>query len=93
MSRGAGRFFSSPRRRSKGSRQTGWRRLRRAVYKHRFLPYLLVMPQVVVTLIFFFWPAFQSIRLSVLRVSPFGDRVFFVGFDNSTGTSFRPPST
>ena len=40
------------------------------------------MPQVVVTLIFFFWPAFQSIRLSVLRVSPFGDRVFFVGFDN-----------
>ena len=56
--------------------------LRRGVYKNRILPYLLVMPQVVVTLVFFFWPAFQSIRLSVLRVSPFGDRVFFVGFAN-----------
>lgn len=56
--------------------------MRRGVYKNRILPYLLVMPQVVVTLVFFFWPAFQSIRLSVLRVSPFGDRVFFVGFAN-----------
>ena len=56
--------------------------LERAVFKNRWLPYVLVLPQVVITLVFFFWPAFQSLRLSLLRVSPFGDRVFFVGLRN-----------
>lgn len=42
----------------------------------------MVLPQLVITLVFFFWPAFQSLRLSLLRVSPFGDRVFFVGLRN-----------
>ncbi len=56
--------------------------LERAVFKNRWLPYVLVLPQIVITLVFFFWPAFQSLRLSLLRVSPFGDRVFFVGLRN-----------
>jgi len=56
--------------------------LERAVFKNRWLPYVLVLPQLVITLVFFFWPAFQSLRLSLLRVSPFGDRVFFVGLRN-----------
>lgn len=54
----------------------------RAVFKNRLLPYLLVLPQVLITIVFFFWPAFQSLRLSILRVSPFGDRVFYVGLRN-----------
>ena len=57
-------------------------RVGRAVFKNRWLPYALVLPQILITLVFFFWPAFQSLRLSVLRVSPFGDRVFFVGLRN-----------
>ncbi len=56
--------------------------MRRAVFKHRGLPYLLVLPQIVVTLVFFFWPAFESLRLSFFRTSPFGDRTFFVGLEN-----------
>ncbi|HLS90768.1 MAG TPA: sugar ABC transporter permease [Limnochordia bacterium] len=56
--------------------------MERAVFKNRWLPYVLVLPQLVITLVFFFWPAFQSLRLSLLRVSPFGDRVFFVGLRN-----------
>ena len=56
--------------------------MKRAVFRNRWLPYLLVLPQVVVTLVFFFWPAFGSLRLALYRSSPFGDRLIFVGADN-----------
>ncbi|MBI2158830.1 MAG: sugar ABC transporter permease [Candidatus Rokubacteria bacterium] len=46
--------------------------MKRAVFKNRALPYLLVLPQLAVTLVFFFWPAFESLRLSFFRTSPFG---------------------
>jgi len=58
--------------------------VKRAVFRNRWLPYLLVLPQVVVTLVFFFWPAFGSLRLSLYRSSPFGDRLIFAGLDNFT---------
>ena len=53
-----------------------------AVFRNRWLPYLLVLPQVAVTVVFFFWPAFNSLKLSVFRASPFGDRLIFVGLRN-----------
>jgi sn-glycerol 3-phosphate transport system permease protein len=56
--------------------------MKRTVFRHRALPYLLVLPQVAVTLVFFIWPAFESLRLSLFRTSPFGDRTSFVGLDN-----------
>jgi sn-glycerol 3-phosphate transport system permease protein len=56
--------------------------MKRAVFKNRGLPYLLVLPQFAVTLVFFFWPAFESLRLSFFRTSPFGDKTFFVGLEN-----------
>jgi sn-glycerol 3-phosphate transport system permease protein len=56
--------------------------MKRTVFANRVLPYLLVAPQVAVTLVFFFWPAFESLRLSFHRTSPFGDKTFFVGLDN-----------
>jgi len=58
--------------------------MNRSVFKNRGLPYLLVLPQVAVTLVFFFWPAFESLRLSFFRTSAFGDKVVFVGLDNFT---------
>jgi len=54
----------------------------RAVFKNRWLPYLLVAPQLAVTVAFFFWPAFESLRLSFFKTSPFGDRSYFVGLEN-----------
>ena len=54
----------------------------RTVFKHRGLPYLLVLPQILVTLVFFIWPAFESLRLSLYRTSPFGDKTVFVGLEN-----------
>ena len=56
--------------------------MQRTVFKSRWLPYLLVAPQMAVTVLFFFWPALKSLQLSVYRVSPFGDRSTFVGFEN-----------
>ena len=56
--------------------------MKRSVFKNRGLPYLLVLPQVVVTGVFFFWPAFESLRLSFFRTSAFGDKVVFIGLEN-----------
>ena len=56
--------------------------MQRTVFRSRWLPYLLVFPQMAVTVLFFFWPALKSLQLSLLRVSPFGDRMSFVGLEN-----------
>src|SRR4029453_5364134 len=53
--------------------------MRRAVFRNPWLPYALVAPQIAITLVFFFWPAFDSLRLSLYRASPFGDRLIFIG--------------
>jgi len=58
--------------------------MRRSVFRNRGLPYLLLLPQLAVTVVFFFWPAWESLRLSFFRTSAFGDRVTFVGLDNFT---------
>ena len=58
--------------------------MQRTVFRNRWLPYLLVFPQVAVTVLFFFWPAFGSLQLSLYRVSAFGDSMTFVGLANFT---------
>jgi len=58
--------------------------MQRTVFRSRWLPYLLVFPQVAVTVLFFFWPALKSLQLSLYRVSPFGDNTSFVGLENFT---------
>ena len=55
---------------------------KRAIFKNRLLPYLLVAPQIAITLVFFIWPAAQAVRQSLYREDPFGLRSKFVGFDN-----------
>jgi sn-glycerol 3-phosphate transport system permease protein len=56
--------------------------MKRTVFRNRWLPYALVAPQLAFTLAFFFWPAFDSLRLSLYRASPFGDRLIFIGLGN-----------
>jgi len=55
---------------------------RRVIFNNRLLPYLLLVPQIAITLIFFFWPASQAIYQSVLRQDPFGLRTTFVYLEN-----------
>ena len=54
------------------------------------LPYLLVLPQMVIVFIFFFWPSAQAIWQSFFLQDPFGGRVIFVGFENYTHLLSNP---
>jgi sn-glycerol 3-phosphate transport system permease protein len=56
--------------------------MKRSIFQNRWLPYLLLAPQIVVVVVFFFWPAVDSLRLSFFKVAPFGDREIFVGLGN-----------
>jgi sn-glycerol 3-phosphate transport system permease protein len=55
---------------------------KRAVYRSRWLPYMLVAPQIAITLIFFFLPAGQALYQSVLLQDAFGLTTEFVGLEN-----------
>lgn len=57
---------------------------RRAIFSNQLLPYLLLAPQMAVTIVFFFWPAGQALYFSVMRQDPFGLRTTFVWFENFT---------
>ena len=54
----------------------------RAVFPNKFLPYLLLAPQVAITLVFFYWPASQALYQSTLKEDPFGLKSKFVGLAN-----------
>jgi len=56
--------------------------LKRVHFKHPVLPYLLLAPQVIITLVFFIWPAGQALWQSVLVEDAFGLSTKFVWFDN-----------
>jgi sn-glycerol 3-phosphate transport system permease protein len=54
----------------------------RAIFPGLTLPYLLLLPQVAVTLVFFYWPASQAVWQSFLMEDAFGLSSRFVGFEN-----------
>ncbi len=56
--------------------------IKRSTFKSPYLPYLLILPQVVITLTFFYWPALQGLIQSFLLSDPFGHRSTFVWFYN-----------
>lgn len=56
--------------------------MRRTVFPNKLLPWLLLAPQLAVTLIFFYWPALQAFRQSTLKEDPFGLATQFVGLAN-----------
>jgi sn-glycerol 3-phosphate transport system permease protein len=55
---------------------------KRAIFAGRALPYLLLAPQVLVTVVFFYWPASQALWQSFLLQDAFGLRTNFVWLDN-----------
>jgi sn-glycerol 3-phosphate transport system permease protein len=55
---------------------------KRVVFRSTWLPWLLVAPQMVVVLVFFFWPAGQALYQSVLLQDAFGTSTEFVGLQN-----------
>ena len=54
----------------------------RPVFRSGWLPYALVLPQLIITIIFFIWPAGEALWYSLQNVDPFGLSSTFVGLDN-----------
>lgn len=55
---------------------------KRVVFKHKTLPYLLLLPQLAITVIFFFLPAGQAMWQAFHLEDPFGLSSQFVGLEN-----------
>ena len=55
---------------------------KRVVFRSRWLPYALLLPQIAVTVIFFFLPAAQAIWYSFQVQDAFGNATQFVWFEN-----------
>ena len=55
---------------------------KKVVFKNKVLPYILVAPQIIITLVFFIWPAFMALYQSVLQEDAFGLKTAFVGLEN-----------
>ncbi|MEQ5126125.1 sn-glycerol-3-phosphate ABC transporter permease UgpA [Providencia rettgeri] len=56
----------------------------RPVFRSRWLPYALVLPQLIITVIFFILPAGQALWYSLQSIDPFGLSSEFVGLENFT---------
>ena len=55
---------------------------KRTIFPNKFLPYLLLAPQLLITIVFFLWPAGQALWTSFLREDAFGFKSTFVWFEN-----------
>ena len=55
---------------------------KRVFFRSAWLPYLLVAPQLAITIVFFFWPASQAVWYSFQLQDAFGLRTQFVGLQN-----------
>jgi sn-glycerol 3-phosphate transport system permease protein len=55
---------------------------KRVVFTHKTLPYLLLLPQLAITVVFFFLPAGQAMWQSFRMEDPFGLSSQFVGLSN-----------
>lgn len=55
-----------------------------APFSNKLLPLLLLLPQLVVTLVFFYWPSVQAVQQSLYIEDPFGLSSEFAGLTNFT---------
>ncbi|MCI5085566.1 MAG: ABC transporter permease subunit [Rhodovulum sp.] len=58
--------------------------MKKAGFTQAWLPILLLVPQLSIILIFFYWPAAQAVQSSFYLQDPFGFGSTFVGADNYT---------
>lgn len=56
--------------------------MKRAGFSTRWLPIMLLLPQLLIIVIFFYWPAWHAVRSSFFLQDPFGFGETFVGLKN-----------
>ena len=64
---------------------------KRVRFQSGWLPYALIFPQLLITIVFFFWPAGQALIQSLLVEDAFGTSTEFVWFENFR-TLFSDPN-
>jgi sn-glycerol 3-phosphate transport system permease protein len=55
---------------------------KRVIFQNLWLPYLLVLPQIIITLVFFIWPSWQALTSSLYIEDAFGFSKQLVWFQN-----------
>jgi sn-glycerol 3-phosphate transport system permease protein len=58
--------------------------VKRAAFSNPWMPLFLLIPQLSIIVIFFYWPALQAVSSSFYLQDPFGFSSSFVGVDNYT---------
>ena len=64
--------------------------MRRVTFDGRWLPYLLLFPQLLILAWFFFWPAGQALFQAFTTADPFGGVSHWVGLDNFVDMLTQP---
>jgi sn-glycerol 3-phosphate transport system permease protein len=64
------------------TRAAGRTGLKRSHFRQARLPWLLLLPQLLILALFFFIPALRALAQAFLLADPFGTRMQFVWFDN-----------
>ncbi len=63
---------------------------KKSLFSNPLLPYLLLAPQVIITILFFILPAFSALQESFYRGDAFGITKVFAGFGNFFSTFSNP---
>lgn len=56
--------------------------IKRVLFRNRLLPYLLILPEVLIIFVFFYWPSAKALFWSFTLEPPFGGLAQWVGLDN-----------
>src|SRR3954451_18466182 len=65
--------------------------LKQSYFEHRAVAYLLLAPQVMVLLFFFFIPSFRALIQAFQLADPFGNSTQWVGLDNLAALMHSAP--
>ncbi len=56
--------------------------MRQAIFRNRWLPYLLLLPTLIILVIFLYYPILRTFQLSFYKAAPNGLDLTYVGLDN-----------
>src|SRR4051812_21797631 len=58
--------------------------MQQAVFRNRWLPYLLLLPTLIVLVVFLYYPILSTFQLSFFKAAPNGLDLTYIGTDNFT---------
>ncbi|HLY28192.1 MAG TPA: hypothetical protein VKQ72_17735, partial [Aggregatilineales bacterium] len=56
--------------------------MHQAIFRNRWLPYLLLLPTLIILVLFLYYPILRTFQLSFYKAAPNGLDLSYVGLDN-----------